>query len=123
MNLPKDVYTDPSVAREAHDIAAAAEPIVLDLVLDLDSLIPEDATEITAEILVPAFETAIADLIEENPELADQMPDLPTSLEQSVNAVVEQLHESMGAVDDANNEGSTWAHAFTNGSSYLDTME
>ena len=87
VNLPKDVYVDPAVAKEAHEIVDAAEPIVLDLVLDL-GLDPNNAGEISRDILLPAYEAAIADLIEEYPELADQMPELPTTLETNVNAVL-----------------------------------
>ena len=118
VNLPESVYTDPEIARRADEVVEALDPIVIDFALPLD-LLPEDITEIEADILRPAFETAIADLLEEHPELHDQMPDLPSSLEDSVNAVLQQLAKDQGIADGE----SEWTHAYTNGSAWLDTME
>jgi len=65
---------------------AALEPEVIDLVLDLD-LTADNAANMEADILIPALQKALADLVNQRPELAGLMPEVPTNLEEAIAAV------------------------------------
>ena len=83
VNLPKSVYTDPSITLEAQTLVDDLEPLVIDLGVELD-LSAEEIANMESDVLLPAFEKALADLINANPELAEFMPDVPTNLQAAI---------------------------------------
>lgn len=81
--MPSDTYLDPAIEQEAQNLVDNVETEVIDLSLNL-GLTEEDAGEIDAEILLPALESALSDLLKERPDLAAHMPEMPTSLQSAI---------------------------------------
>lgn len=96
---------------------AALEPEVIDLVLDLD-LTADDAANMEAEILIPALQKALADLVALRPELAGLMPEVPSNLEDAINEVRGQMqYES-----DVDVHGTT-THSVVTGNGWIDDSD
>jgi len=101
VNLPKDAYLDPSIELEAQTLVEDLEPLVIDLGVELD-LTAEEIANMESDVLLPAFEKALADLINDNPELAEFMPDVPTNLQ----SAIDQVLASMDAQHHETDEGT-----------------
>ncbi len=93
VNLPSDAYLDPAIELEAEKLVESVEPEVIDLSLNL-GLTKDDATSIESDILLPAFETALADLLKERPELEGLMPEIPTNLQSAIDQVLSKMNGS-----------------------------
>jgi len=59
-----------------------------------------DAGSIDKDILLPAFESALSDLLKERPDLAAHMPEMPTSLQSAIDQVVLKMGGT-SSVDEA----------------------
>lgn len=88
VNLPESLYEDPSVKLEAENLVNALDDIVIDLTLDDLDLDLLDAENLQYDILIPAMEKALADLIAADPSLESQLPSIPTQLQSAADAVM-----------------------------------
>jgi len=74
------MYEDHRVQLEAYNLAKTLPDIVVDLNFDNFDFTGMTEDQIEKEFLIPAMEKAYSDLIEEDPELKDTLPALPTQL-------------------------------------------
>ena len=98
-------------------IVEALEPEVIDLALELD-LSAEDLQSMEADILLPALEKALADLEEAHPQLKGLLPEVPSNLEETINAVKEAMNYEK-TVD----EDGVTTHSVVTGNGWLDSYE
>ena len=101
VNLPREIYMSQKAAIEAGILLEDTTPIIQDAAFEL-GLTAEEIQTMDEEVILPAFELAIADLLERNPKLKDLMPDLPSTLESTISAVLDTMKSDTVTTEDGN---------------------
>ena len=120
VNLPEEVFYDERVELEAENIIEALDPLIIDLTLDDLNMDLLDAQSLEHDVLLPAMQQAIEDMIAADPSLAGQLPDMPTQLESTVDAVM-QIIQAYNTTEHELVDGATVTQFSHSG--FLDTEE
>lgn len=93
VNIPDFIYVDGRVEEEAKQLVEQLDPLVIDLTFDDLNLTEEELENLDTDVLIPAMERAIERAVEDDPSLADGLPELPNQFDKVVDAVAKIVSE------------------------------